>query len=91
MKNAENKVRQEAVKKLQEMADEINICLFCTGLKTGDGATTRPMGTQKVDDSGDIWFFSAKDSDKNREIQEDKHVQLFLCASRKKQLYGGKW
>ena len=57
MNNPENLVQQEAVKKLQELTEEINTCLFCTNLKTDDGATCRPMGTQKVDDKGDIWFF----------------------------------
>ena len=79
MGTPENLVQQEAVKKLKALAEEINICLFCTHLKTGDGATSRPMGTQQVDDNGDIWFFSAKDSDKNKEIQKDKQVQLFYA------------
>ena len=78
MSNTKDLNQQAAIKKLKELAEEINICLFCSNLNT-DGATTRPMGTQQVDDNGDIWFFSAKDSDKNREIEEDEHVQLFYA------------
>ena len=77
MSNPVNLQQQDAIKKLKELAEDINICLFCSNLKTDDGATCRPMGTQHVDDNGDIWFFSPKDSDKNKEIQEDDHVQLF--------------
>lgn len=79
MNQPEHLVQQEAVKKLQELAEEINTCLFCTNLKTDDGATCRPMSTQKVDENGDIWFFSAKDSDKNRDIRNDSKVQLFYA------------
>ncbi|WP_462252515.1 pyridoxamine 5'-phosphate oxidase family protein [Ferruginibacter sp.] len=72
-----NLMNEEAVNKLKELAMDIDIALFCTNLKTDDGSTCRPMSTQGVDDDGTLWFFSAKDSDKNREIKENNHVQLF--------------
>ncbi len=77
MNNQTNIQGQEGVQKLKELVESIDICLFCTNLKTDDGATCRPMGTQGVDEQGNIWFFSAINSDKNREITQDKHVQLF--------------
>jgi general stress protein 26 len=76
MSNKKDYTRKEAIAKLQELVDDINICLFCTQIKTDDGSTCRPMGTQKADDEGNIWFFSPKDSDKNREVQMDSKVQL---------------
>jgi len=36
------------------------------------------MGAQKVYDQGNIWFFSEVNRDKNREIKQDKNVQLFF-------------
>jgi general stress protein 26 len=72
-----NLMNEEAVNKLKELAMDIDIALFCTNLKTDDGSTSRPMSTQGVDEDGTLWFFSAKDSDKNRDIKEDNHVQLF--------------
>ncbi|MEO6316362.1 MAG: pyridoxamine 5'-phosphate oxidase family protein [Chitinophagaceae bacterium] len=77
MENPVNLSHQDAVKKLKELADDINMCLFCTNLTRDDGSTCRPMATQQVDEKGDIWFFSGKDSDKNREIKENNNVQLF--------------
>jgi general stress protein 26 len=77
MNQPDNLQQQEAIAKLKELAKEIDTCLFCTTLATQDGATARPMSTQEVDDNGDIWFFSGKDSDKNREIAKDGKVQLF--------------
>jgi general stress protein 26 len=70
---------KEAVEKLKQLVGEINICLFCTNLTVDDGATCRPMGAQKVDEDGNIWFFSEVNSDKNNEIKQDKKVQLFFA------------
>ncbi len=68
----------ESINKLRELVEEINICLFCSNLKNDDGSTCRPMGAQMVCEEGNIWFFSEINSDKNKEIKEDKHVQLFF-------------
>lgn len=43
-----NKHTVEGIDKLKSLVKESNICLFCTNLKTNDGATTRPMGAVKV-------------------------------------------
>jgi len=69
----------EGIKKLKELVEEIDTCLFCTNLKTNDGACSRPMGVQEVDDQGNLWFFSDVNSDKNKEIKADKDVQLFFA------------
>lgn len=79
MDDKKNLAAQAGVEKLKELVDSISICLFCTNLKTDDGSTTRPMSTQEVDDEGNFWFFSGIDSDKNREVKENKNVQLFFA------------
>lgn len=46
---------------------------------------------QKVDDEGNLWFFSDMDSDKNDHIEDDNRVQLFYCnkgSSEYLSLYG---
>ena len=68
--------RQEANAKIKELAENADICLFTTTL-TKLPLTTRPMSTRSVDDDGSIWFFSRRDSNKNREIAIDNRVQLF--------------
>lgn len=77
MSDIKNLNNEEAILKLRELAKAIDICMFCTNPKTDDGASCRPMSTQKVCDEGNIWFFSNADSDKNKEIEQDKNVQLF--------------
>lgn len=78
MSNTENLNQKEAIDKLKTLVDDIIVCLFCTNLKTDDGATCRPMSAIKVCDRGNIWFFSEKHSDKNNAIASDKNVQLFF-------------
>jgi general stress protein 26 len=78
MENRTDLQDKNAIDKLKELVSEIRIGLFCTNLKTDDGSTCRPMDIQKVCDQGNLWLFSDKDSDKNREIQENKNAQLFF-------------
>ena len=78
MSDIKNISNTEGVNKLKELVSDINICLFCTNLKTDDGATCRPMAAQLVCDQGNVWFFSEKNSDKNKEITENENVQLFF-------------
>ncbi len=78
MNSIENLNNKEAIDKLKSLVDSIVVCLFCTNLKTDDGSTCRPMSVLEVCDKGNIWFFSEKDSDKNKAIESDKNVQLFF-------------
>ena len=78
MSNTENLNNKDAIDKLKSLVDDIIVCLFCTDLKTDDGAACRPMSAIKVCDQGNIWFFSEKISDKNKAIAADKDVQLFF-------------
>ncbi|MEO5945235.1 MAG: pyridoxamine 5'-phosphate oxidase family protein [Chitinophagaceae bacterium] len=71
-----NLKREEANKKIKQIVDDADICLFTTDL-TSLPLKTRPMSRQRVDEDGTIWFFSDKDSDKNTDIIKDNRVQLF--------------
>lgn len=77
MDDLKNLSSEDAIIKLRELANSIETCMFCTNLKTDDGASCRPMSTHKVCDEGNIWFFSPADSDKNMEIEWNNKVQLF--------------
>lgn len=78
MSNTENLHNKKAIDKLKNLVDEIKVCLFCTELKTDDGSTCRPMTAIHVCDQGNIWFFSEKESEKNKAIAADNTVQLFF-------------
>lgn len=79
MNTEEKLMGAEGIKKLKKLVDEINICLFCTDLKTDDGATCRPMTAIEVDEAGNLWFFSGLSSEKNAAIKRDNQVQLFFA------------
>lgn len=68
--------REEANKKIKQIVEDADICLFTTDL-TKLPLKTRPMSTQQADDEGNLWFFSDKSSDKNEDIKNDDRVQLF--------------
>jgi len=77
MSEIENLNNKEAIDKLKQLVEDIDVCLFCTNINKDDGETCRPMSSQKVCEEGNIWFFSEVGSVKNREIELDNHVRLF--------------
>lgn len=80
MSTIKNLSNEAAIEKIRALA-EGKMCLFCT---TENGALeSRPMGAMQVDESGDIWFFSAKSSDKNRQIQADPTAWLMFMEADK--------
>ena len=82
--------REEAISKIQKLAKDISICMFCTDLDQ-QPFSTRPMAVRDVDDEGNVWFISSASSHKNAEIKEDENVQLVFSNPSSSQflsLYG---
>lgn len=75
MGDVKNLHNSEGIEKVKEMATSIGMCMFCTSLDDKP-FKTRPMSTQDVDYDGNIWFFSSKSSNKDKEIRQDDKVQL---------------
>jgi general stress protein 26 len=67
-------IDREAITKMRQIAgsETAMLCTF-SGAQT---MNTRPMGTLAIDDAGSFWFFSCKDSSKNRELSQNGRVQL---------------
>jgi general stress protein 26 len=80
-KNHEDLQSKEGIEKVKELAGKTNTCFFATKLMRGEPLAVRPMAVQKIDDEGNMWFLSASDSYKNKEIMEDNKVQLFFQGS----------
>ncbi|MGZ0712991.1 pyridoxamine 5'-phosphate oxidase family protein (plasmid) [Coraliomargarita sp. W4R53] len=71
----------EAAARVKELVEDIDF----TMLTTLDGRGTlvsRPMSTRQMDESGDIWFFTADDSKKAAEIEGDSDVGLSYCDAK---------
>jgi general stress protein 26 len=73
--------RAEAAKKIKELAEKAESCFFCTAIGIGESSGARPMSVQKVDEQGNLWFLSATDSHKNKEIAIDPEVKLYFQGS----------
>jgi general stress protein 26 len=81
---------QKAIDQIKKVADDTRTCMFCTNLGGRPFGST-PMATQQVEEDGSIWFFSAKDSDRNRDIEADPGTQLIYSSESNEEylsLYG---
>jgi general stress protein 26 len=72
---------RQAIDKIKELVGKNATCFFCTNIKTGIPFSTRPMAIQKVDDEGNFWFLSSKDSNKNDDLDTDPFVHLLFQGS----------
>ena len=80
MGNYKDLFSNEAIDKIKEMAEDIKMCMFCTELSVRP-VPTRPMSVLEVDDQGNLWFLSSKNSNKNFEIKHDDDVQLIFAKN----------
>lgn len=78
MGQTKNLHNDEAIKKIKDLIDDIKTCMFCTEVQNLP-FKTRPMATLEVDDEGNLWFMSNKESNKNDEIKTDDRVQLIYA------------
>ncbi|MDQ1923568.1 pyridoxamine 5'-phosphate oxidase family protein [Massilia pseudoviolaceinigra] len=67
----------EALEKLKELVDSAETCFFCTRHE----GSARPMSVRQADEQGNLWFLSADDSHKNKEIAADPAVKLYFQGS----------
>ncbi|CCH53980.1 pyridoxamine 5'-phosphate oxidase-related FMN-binding protein [Fibrisoma limi BUZ 3] len=61
--------------KLKEEIKDIRTAMLTTQREDGE-FHSRPMATHDVDDDGSMWFFTYKNSNKVREIQQNDRVSL---------------
>ncbi len=71
----------QAITKIRELVEKVGTCFYCTEVAMGGTSAARPMSVQKVDDAGHLWFLSASDSHKNRELVITPAVRLYFQGS----------
>ena len=69
---------QEALQKLTKLAEEIKVCMLAT-IQIDYSLFSRPMQTIKVDEEGNIWFFTDEYSGKVDDISKDNTVYLMYA------------
>jgi general stress protein 26 len=72
----------DAIKKIKEMVEQVQTCFFCSSVVSGESNGDRPMSVLQVDEEGNLWFLSAKDSRKNQELAVDPSVRLYFLGSK---------
>lgn len=72
--------REDAIKKLKELAENIDFCMMTTDLSQPPFHII-PMSTKKVDDEGNIWFLSGADSNHNHHIEMEERALLTYSNS----------
>jgi len=73
-----------SIAEIKKLVNELNTCMFCT--HSMGKLKSRPMSVQSVDDDGNIWFLSDKNSHKNAEIMANAGVDLLFGEGRDKWL-----
>ena len=73
--STENLNRDEALKKMKGMAEDIKVAMMITGFSKKP-LNAIPMTTKKVDDNGNIWFLSGASSEHNTNLVKEKEIQL---------------
>jgi general stress protein 26 len=72
----------DALKKLKELAESINICMYCT-MEHGSDMASRPMSTAQVEEDGTIWFFSSDETSATQESKGGTEVCLNYASPAK--------
>lgn len=68
-------MRAEAIEKLGELIEDINIAMLTT-IEADGSLRSRPMATQQIEFDGDLWFFVGASSPKAQEIRGDPRVNI---------------
>ena len=64
--------RQASIERLKSLTEGIDFCMLTT--INGGQLRSRPMSTQEMDESGDLWFFTSDRTHKVDEIEADSRV-----------------
>lgn len=74
----ENLYNDDAKKKIKEMAENIDFAMMATDLRKTPLHMV-PMSTKKVDEHGNIWFLSNKNSTHNQNIAKSPDLHLIYA------------
>ncbi len=76
----ENKAEHnQSIKKLSELIKDIDIAMLTT-VESDGMLRSRPMSTQQIEFDGDLWFFTAANTQKIAEVQHEQNVNLSYAA-----------
>lgn len=74
--STENLYNVEAISKLKELVDSIDIGMLASYPASGDYVHAVPMSRQEVDDEGNIWYLFSSESESFDHLSGDDKVSL---------------
>ena len=76
--STENLQNKEAIEKLQELVNKIDVGMICTYPKDNDYVHAVPMSRQEVDEEGNIWYLFSSESDTFKNLQASNKVSVLF-------------
>ncbi|MDN3722953.1 pyridoxamine 5'-phosphate oxidase family protein [Aequorivita sp. SDUM287046] len=76
--STKNLSNEEARKKIKDLAESIDYTMMATDLNNQPFHVV-PMSTKEVDEAGNIWFLSNKNSEHNQNIERENKTQLIYA------------
>lgn len=73
---------EEGLRKIRTLIDEQKTVMIASQLDKTPFSVC-PMILQQMDDKGDLWFFTSKDSALYKDIEKDNRVQIIYSDERK--------
>ncbi|MEI5604562.1 pyridoxamine 5'-phosphate oxidase family protein, partial [Streptomyces brasiliscabiei] len=67
--------------RVKELVEDIDFTMLTTVDDDGH-LVSRPMSTRRMDESGDIWFFTSEDTEKVDEARAHRDVGLSYCDAK---------
>ncbi|MCA5004824.1 pyridoxamine 5'-phosphate oxidase family protein [Sphingobacterium bovistauri] len=72
----ENLSNKEAIDKLKDLVNRIDIAMMISFPKNSHYPYMTPMSRQEVDDDGDIWYLISSESETSKNLQSNNKISL---------------
>ncbi len=76
--STENLRNDDAIQKLKELVDKIDIGMLCSFPKDDDYPYAVPMSRQEVDEEGNIWYLFSAESNTHQNLLDNPKLSLQL-------------
>lgn len=76
--STENLMGQEAIEKLKDMVDKIDMGMMGTYQEGSEFIYAVPMSRQEVDEQGNIWYLLSSESETYHNLEKNKNVSILF-------------
>lgn len=76
--STENLYNKEAIEKLKDLVNKIDVGMVCSYPAPGDYVHAVPMSRQEVDEEGNIWYLFSSESEMYKNLQGNNKVSILF-------------